>query len=70
MTITLRPYQQKVIDDLADALRKGYRHPLLVLPTGAGKTVIASKLAEGIPFVETSANDLLRLSFKLFISKV
>ena len=48
MTITLRPYQQKVIDDLADALRKGYRHPLLVLPTGAGKTVIASKLAEGI----------------------
>lgn len=48
MTITLRPYQQKVIDDLVVALRKGYRRPLLVLPTGAGKTVVASKLAEGI----------------------
>ena len=37
MTITLRPYQQKVIDDLTAALRKGYRKPLIVCATGGGK---------------------------------
>lgn len=48
MTITLRPYQQKVIDDLVVALRKGYRKPLIVCATGGGKTAIATKIAEGI----------------------
>ena len=48
MTITLRPYQQKVIDDLTAALRKGYRKPLIVCATGGGKTAIATKIAEGI----------------------
>ena len=48
MTITLRPYQQKVIDDLATALRKGFRRPLIVCATGGGKTAIATKIAEGI----------------------
>ena len=48
MTITLRPYQQKVIDDLIVALRKGYRKPLIVCATGGGKTAIATKIAEGI----------------------
>ena len=37
MTITLRPYQQKVIDDLIVALRKGYKKPLIVCATGGGK---------------------------------
>ena len=48
MTITLRPYQQKVIDDLIVALRKGYKKPLIVCATGGGKTAIATKIAEGI----------------------
>lgn len=56
MTITLRPYQQKVIDDLTDAFRKGYRRPLIVCATGGGKTAIATKLAEG---VLSKGNDLI-----------
>ena len=56
MTITLRPYQQKVVDDLADAFRKGYRRPLIVCATGGGKTAIATKIAEG---VKNKGNDLI-----------
>ena len=48
----LRPYQQQAIDDLRVAFRDNARAPLLVAPTGAGKTVIlavitASAVARG-----------------------
>ena len=48
----LRPYQQQAIDDLRAAYRSGAQAPLLVAPTGAGKTVIlaaitASAIARG-----------------------
>lgn len=45
VTITLRPYQERVMDDLRDAFRQGNRAPLLVLPTGGGKTIIFSHIA-------------------------
>jgi superfamily II DNA or RNA helicase len=41
----LRPYQQRAIDDLRDAYRSGARAPLLVLPTGGGKTIVFSTIA-------------------------
>lgn len=41
----LRGYQQRAIDDLRDAYRSGARAPLLVLPTGGGKTIIFSTIA-------------------------
>lgn len=40
----LRPYQLQAIDKLAEAFRSGRRAPVLVAPTGAGKTVIASHI--------------------------
>lgn len=40
MTIALRPYQQSAIDGVREAFRAGHRAPLLVAPTGAGKTVM------------------------------
>lgn len=40
----LRDYQQEMIDKVVDALRKGYRKIMIVLPTGGGKTAIASEL--------------------------
>jgi DNA repair protein RadD len=48
----LRDYQQQAIDDLRAAYRSGAQAPLLVAPTGAGKTVIlaaitASAIARG-----------------------
>ena len=44
--ITLLPYQQQALDGVLDAMRKGSRRPLLVLPCGAGKTVLFAYMAE------------------------
>jgi len=41
-TIVLRDYQRASIEALDRAWRQGHRAPLLVLPTGSGKTIIAS----------------------------
>ena len=42
--VTLRPYQQQAIDGLRNAVKTGMRRPMLVAPTGSGKTVIAASL--------------------------
>ena len=42
----LRTYQTDTISKTADSLRKGKQAPLIVLPTGAGKTVIFSEIAK------------------------
>lgn len=42
----LRGYQQQAIDDLRNAYRAGCRAPLLCLPTGGGKTIIFSAVAQ------------------------
>jgi len=38
----LRPYQQAAVDGVRDSFRAGRRRPLLVAPTGSGKTVMFS----------------------------
>ena len=43
--LTLRPYQQEAIDAVIEARRAGAKRLLISLPTGAGKTVIFSRLA-------------------------
>lgn len=43
----LRDYQQKSIDMLYDWMRANDGHPCVVLPTGAGKSVIIAELAKG-----------------------
>ena len=40
MAINLRDYQQHLVNAVRDAYRKGRRAPLVVLPTGGGKTTI------------------------------
>lgn len=42
--LQLRDYQEQAIDDLRGGVRGGMRRQVLVAPTGAGKTVIASHL--------------------------
>ena len=42
MSVTLRDYQHDALDRVRDAYRSGARAPLLVLPTGGGKTVCFS----------------------------
>lgn len=43
----LRPYQAEAIRAIEDQWRSGTRRTLLVLPTGAGKTIVFCKLTEG-----------------------
>src|SRR4051812_23859708 len=45
--ITLRPYQIDVVEKLRTSFRNGSQAPLLVLPTGAGKTVVFSFIVKG-----------------------
>ena len=44
MTFTLRPYQQEALDAIVNNSVNGINKQLVVLPTGAGKTVIFSNL--------------------------
>ena len=44
MTLTLRPYQTQLIDDIRAKWDSGAQNVLAVMPTGAGKTVAFSKL--------------------------
>lgn len=43
----LRPYQTDIVDQIRDALRRGVRSPLVVSPTGSGKTAIFCHIAAG-----------------------
>lgn len=45
--ITLRPHQVVAFDLLKKSIASGKRRPMLQLPTGAGKTVIAAKIVTG-----------------------
>lgn len=42
--MNLRPYQERAISDLRASYAAGRRAPCLVLPTGAGKTVVAAEI--------------------------
>lgn len=46
MRVRLRDYQEKAVRQIRDAYRAGHRSVLLSLPTGGGKTVIFSYVAE------------------------
>lgn len=41
---TLRPYQVKAIERLREKIREGKRRLVLVMPTGGGKTIVASAM--------------------------
>lgn len=46
MKLTLRPYQMDAVTDLRKQYMRGMRAPMLVAPTGSGKTCIFSYIAE------------------------
>ena len=48
MTLQLRPYQVEALQAVSDYLAKGISKQLVVLPTGAGKTVVFSHLPQTI----------------------
>lgn len=57
MSFELRDYQSRLIDKCIDSLKSGHKRPLLVLPTGGGKTAIAATL------VKRSANKNVKSLF-------
>lgn len=48
MSLVLRPYQAKAVHDLRLAFRHGARAPLLVLPTGGGKTICMAEILRSL----------------------
>jgi len=44
--LILWPYQREALEAIVRAQQRGVRRQLLVLPTGAGKTIIAARLSE------------------------
>lgn len=48
MSLILRPYQSQAISDLRLAYRDGARAPLLVLPTGGGKTIVMAEILRAL----------------------
>jgi len=46
--IKLRDYQEKLVSDIRESFRQGYRRTLAVLPTGGGKTLCFSYIAAGV----------------------
>ena len=48
MSLTLRPYQSQAVHDLRLAYRDGARAPLLVLPTGGGKTIVMAEILRSL----------------------
>lgn len=45
--MNLRPYQERIIAEVRQAIASGCRAPLVVSPTGSGKTVMFSHIADG-----------------------
>ena len=60
MNIQLRPYQQEALDCIIDFSNKGINKQLVVLPTGAGKTVIFSHL----PLIKQNSLPMLVLAHR------
>jgi ATP-dependent helicase IRC3 len=46
MTITLRPYQKECVETIIEKHKQGITRQLVVLPTGAGKTIVMAQLAK------------------------
>ncbi len=45
MTFTLRPYQREAVDATLAHFRKHQQPAVIVLPTGAGKSLVIAELA-------------------------
>ncbi len=46
--LTLRPYQTEIARSVHESWKSGHKRPLVVLPTGSGKTVLAADMAHRV----------------------
>ena len=71
MIYTLRPYQQNAVDAVIDHFRKEKSPALIVLPTGAGKSLVIAELArvaKGRVLVLAHVKELVEQNFKKYQS--
>lgn len=61
--LRLRPYQREAIDAVFKAWSEGMRRPAIVLPTGAGKTVVFSALVKEFQ----QHHDVLRAGYRVMV---
>ena len=66
--MNLRPYQEKAISDLQNAVRNGSKAPLLVMPTGSGKTVVFSQIARNC--LKKEKRSLFKVSYLLSLRAI
>ena len=48
MSFILRDYQESAINQIRDKLKAGFKRPLMVLPTGGGKSAIFGKIIQSV----------------------
>jgi hypothetical protein len=48
MTLTLRPYQQAAIDGIYEYFERATGNPLVIIPTGGGKSLVMARFIEGV----------------------
>ena len=44
----LRDYQESAITQVRDSIRDGNKRPLIVMPTGSGKSPVFSQIAQSV----------------------
>jgi type I site-specific restriction endonuclease len=54
--LTPRPYQYEAVAALLAATARGVQRPLLVLPTGTGKTIVFALLVQRVVYPQPAAN--------------
>lgn len=65
MTFTLRDYQQEAVDSIRAAWERGLTRPVVLCPTGGGKTVIFSSLiCETLPVLRAKGERVLVLAHR------
>ena len=72
----LRPYQQKAVDAFIEWMVDGKDRPLIVLPTGTGKSVVAAEICRDVKMhaphrrivVATHVKELVRQNYEKFMA--
>ena len=68
---TLRPYQQKAVDNTIEYFKKSRDPAVIVLPTGAGKSLVVAelaKIARGRVLVLAHVKELVEQNYQKYIS--
>jgi DNA repair protein RadD len=69
MTLTLRPYQERCLADLWHWFEGNTGNPLVVLPTGAGKSLVIAEWCRGVCQIDPGAGIIILAHVRELISQ-